>query len=307
VTTSLLLSQLDQAQRDVNTALDARLASTKAPERLVSAMRHAVFAGGKRIRPFLVMESARLFGVAGPAPLSVAAALECVHCYSLVHDDLPAMDNDDLRRGQPTVHIAFDEATAILAGDALLTLAFEWLADRSSGLSAAKALKLSGELARAAGMAGMVGGQMLDLAAEARFAAPGTRMKPLGLAAIRQLQAMKTGALISFATSAGAFLAPRATAAERRALRLYGDCLGLAFQIRDDLLDVEGDAATVGKAVAKDAHAGKATFVGLLGVDGAKQRLNETGEKAKTALMAAFGERSITLNALIDYNTGRDK
>lgn len=307
VSSSLFLPRLELAARDVNAALDARLAHAKAPERLVSAMRHAVFAGGKRIRPFLVIESARLFGVEGVAPLSVAAALECVHCYSLAHDDLPAMDDDDLRRGQPTVHIAFDEATAILAGDALLTLAFEWLADRKSGLTPAKALKLSGDLARASGMAGMVGGQMLDLAAEARFSQPGERMEPLGLAAIRQLQAMKTGALISFATLAGATLAKRATAQERRALRLYGDCLGLAFQIRDDLLDVEGDAATVGKAVAKDADAGKATFVGLLGVEGAKQRLNDTGERAKTALLAAFGARASTLNALIDYNAARDK
>lgn len=302
-----LLPRLEQAQISVNAALEARLSATGAPERLVAAMRHAIFAGGKRIRPFLVLESARLFGVEGKAPLSVAGALECIHCYSLVHDDLPAMDDDALRRGQPTVHIAFDEATAILAGDALLTLAFEWLSDRQSGIAAGKALRLTHALARSAGMTGMVGGQMLDLAAEARFSGPDTPIKSLGLSDIRALQAKKTGALIAFATEAGGVLAPRATARQKRALRVYGDCLGLAFQIRDDLLDVEGDAKTVGKAVTKDARAGKATYVGLLGIAGAKTRLQATGEKAKAALTAAFGDEAATLNALIDYNATRDK
>jgi farnesyl diphosphate synthase len=277
------------------------------PERLDAAMRHAVLAGGKRIRPFLVIESARLFGVEGAVPLAVGAALECVHCYSLVHDDLPAMDNDDLRRGQPTVHRAFDEATAILAGDALLTLAFGILADRRLRLAPARRARLVSDIAAAAGAAGMVGGQMLDLAAEGRFQAAGSRAKRMTAQRIRTLQSMKTGALITFATLAGATIAPRTSAVERRALRLYGDCLGLAFQIRDDLLDIEGDAALVGKAVTKDGDAGKATFVGLMGVAGAKTLLVETSDRARSAIRDAFGAPAETLVALIDFNETRMK
>ena len=248
------------------------------PERLNGAMRYAVLGGGKRLRPFLVLESARICGLADEAALNAAAALECVHCYSLVHDDLPAMDDDDLRRGRPTVHKAFDEGTAILAGDALLTLAFEILADPATHPDPAVRGALALGLARGAGRAGMAGGQMLDLEA------PG---KTLTEAEILRLQSMKTGALICFACEAGAILAG-AGEAQRQALLDYGRALGVAFQLADDLLDVEGDAALVGKAVAKDKDAGKATLVSLIGVEAARRRLGEMEARARDAL-APFG------------------
>jgi farnesyl diphosphate synthase len=294
--------QLAAAQHLVNDELGLRLASGRRPERLVLAMRHAALAGGKRMRPFLVFESARLFGVEGEAPLVVAAALEMIHCYSLVHDDLPAMDNDDMRRGQPTVHRAYDEATAILAGDALLTLAFECIV--TAPASPGRRARLVAALAKASGIDGMVGGQMLDLAAEGRFDAG--RRKRQSERAIRRLQALKTGALIAFAVEAGAILAPRASTAERRALRIYGAALGLAFQIRDDLLDIEGMAGKVGKALAKDAAAGKATFVELLGIEGARATLDRTTKEGRDALEDAFGERAGTLVALLEFNRSRD-
>ncbi|MCA0400662.1 MAG: polyprenyl synthetase family protein [Proteobacteria bacterium] len=296
---------LENAAARLNAHLDAVLSASRAPTRLVAAMRHAVFAGGKRMRPFLVIESARLFGVEGDAPLRVAGALEMVHCYSLAHDDLPAMDDDDLRRGQPTTHRAFDEATAILAGDALLTLAFSSLAARDFRLSAGKRIRLLSALAEASGMAGMVGGQMLDLAAEGRFDPTGTPPKS-GARAIREIQSLKTGALIEFAAMAGAMLAPRAGKAERQALKTYGRALGLAFQIKDDLLDVEGDAAKVGKALAKDAEAGKATFVGLYGIAGARRELDKVSSGARQTLAAAFGNRAHVLGALLDFNQQRE-
>jgi len=258
------------------------------------------------MRPFLVIESARLFGVEGAAPLHVAAALEAVHCYSLVHDDLPAMDDDDLRRGQPTVHRAFDEATAILAGDALLTLAFSVLTLPVLKISAGRRVRLIAALSAAAGIDGMVGGQMLDLAAEGRFV-PGAKRQKLGEKAIRRLQALKTGALIRFGVEAGAILAPRASAMEKKALTTYGRELGLAFQIRDDLLDVEGEAARVGKALAKDEAAGKATFVSLLGLEGARRELDRATDAGRNALDDAFGVRAGTLNALIEFNRVRDR
>ena len=298
-------SSLEAAAASVNALLLALLSDGRRPPRLVEAMRHAVFAGGKRMRPFLVIEAARLFGVEGSAPLHVAAALEAVHCYSLVHDDLPAMDDDALRRGQPTVHIAYDEATAILAGDGLLTLAFSVLTLPVLKIPAGRRVRLVGALASAAGLDGMVGGQMLDLAAEGRFA-PGGKRQKLGVQAIRRLQALKTGALIEFAVQAGAILAPRATASEKKALAVYGRELGLAFQIRDDLLDVEGAADLVGKAVAKDEAAGKATFVSLLGVEGARRELDRATEAGRSALHAAFGDRAGTLGALLDFNRARD-
>ncbi len=260
------------------------------PERLTAAMRHAVLGGGKRLRPFLVLESARLCGVEDEAALNVAAALECVHCYSLVHDDLPAMDDDDLRRGRPTVHKAFDEATAILAGDTLLTLAFEILADPATHPDPAVRTALALGLARASGGAGMAGGQMLDLEA------PGQK---LGEAEILRLQSMKTGALIRFSCEAGAILA-QTNESRRRALLEYGRALGLAFQLADDLLDVEGDAALVGKAVAKDSEAGKATLVSLIGVDEARNRLGEMVAAARDAL-ALFGEDAATLIAAAHF------
>jgi len=261
-----------------------------ASERLAAAMRHAALAGGKRLRPFLVIETAALFGVTREAALPAAAALECVHCYSLVHDDLPAMDDDDMRRGQPTVHRAFDEATAILAGDGLLTLAFDILAREDTGTDAATRIALVGALARAAGAAGMVGGQMLDLAAEGRFDTARERQTP---AQIEQLQAMKTGALLRHACEAGALLGG-ARADQRARLDTYARAIGRAFQIADDLLDVEGDAGTVGKRVNKDAAAGKATLVDTLGIGGARAELDRLVAKAEEAL-AEFGTAATLL------------
>ena len=258
-------------------------AADGAPPRLVEAMRHATLGGGKRLRPFLLLECAGLFGVTAQAALPAAAALECVHCYSLVHDDLPAMDDDDLRRGKPTVHKAYDEWTAILAGDALLTLAFAVLAGPQTHADPAVRAELLAGLAQAAGAGGMVGGQCLDLEAD-----------KLGLPAqpqeqhVARLQAMKTGALIRFACEAGAILG-RAAPEQRRALALYGERLGAAFQIADDLLDAEGDASAMGKAVRKDA--GKATLVSVLGLPAAKARLAALEIEALAALVP-FGLRA---------------
>jgi farnesyl diphosphate synthase len=264
------------------------------PERLNEAMRYAVLDGGKRLRPFLVLESARLCGLPDEASLNAAAALECVHCYSLVHDDLPAMDDDDLRRGRPTVHKAFDEATAILAGDSLLTLAFEILADPATHPDPGIRSSLILGLARNSGRAGMAGGQMLDLEA------PG---KNLAEVDILRLQSMKTGALICFACETGAILAG-AREAHRHALLDYGRALGVAFQLADDLLDVEGDAALMGKAVAKDYDAGKATLVSLIGADAAHARLQEMEARARDAL-APFGRASATLAAAAHFVANR--
>lgn len=264
------------------------------PTRLADAMRHAALGGGKRLRPFLVIESARLCGLEAEAALNAGVALECVHCYSLVHDDLPAMDDDDMRRGRPTVHRAFDEATAILAGDALLTLAFEIAADPATHPDPAVRAELALALARASGGAGMAGGQMLDLAAEGRA---------LGEAEILTLQAMKTGALIRFGCEAGGILG-RADDGARKALHDYGAALGQAFQLADDLLDVEGDAALIGKATAKDAGAGKATLVALIGVERARARLSELVARARAAL-APFGARAHILAETADFVASR--
>jgi farnesyl diphosphate synthase len=257
-------------------------------------MRYSSLNGGKRFRPFLVVATSELFGVPRKRALMVGAALECIHCYSLVHDDLPAMDNDDLRRGQPTAHKKFDEATAILAGDGLLTFAFEILARRSTHPKSSVRIELVAELARGAGVEGMVGGQMLDLAAEGRF----ERSKPRQLdeKEIGLLQAMKTGALLRFACLAGGIVG-EATPSEREALGLYGKAVGQAFQIADDLLDVEGDAARLGKATAKDAEAGKATLVSILGVAEAKKRLHRLVGEAETALAPFSGQASILIEA----------
>ena len=266
---ALFTRRLAETVRLVEAALASLLAETPEPgeifrpPRLVAAMRHAVLAGGKRFRPFLLIESAALFGVGPERSVHAAAALECVHCYSLVHDDLPAMDDDDLRRGAPTVHRAFDEATAVLAGDALLTLAFDILSRDEAHPEPTVRSGLVGILARAAGIGGMAGGQMLDLQAEQN-----TPDESL----ILQLQSMKTGALIAAACEMGAALG-QAPAESRFALRAYGQALGLAFQIADDLLDVESSQAALGKATAKDSGRGKATFVSLLGVAQARDRL----------------------------------
>ena len=261
------------------------------PQRLVAAMRHAVLGGGKRLRPFLVVESAALFDAPREAALLAGSALELLHCYSLVHDDLPAMDNDDLRRGRPTVHKAYDEATAILAGDALLTLAFDILARDEVHNDAGVRIALVRELARASGLGGMAGGQMLDLSAEGRFAAK----RALSEKEIVTLQAMKTGALLRFACRAGAILG-QASADHLAAMERYGAAIGEAFQIADDLLDVEGDAATLGKAAGKDAEAGKATLVAALGNRGARARLDDLTAAADAAL-APFGGKADTLRA----------
>jgi len=282
---------LDSVAADIETLLgrlldDALLPEELArPKRLMDAMRHVALGGGKRLRPFLVVETAALFHAPRPRALMAGAALECVHCYSLAHDDLPAMDNDDLRRGRPTAHKAFDEATAILAGDGLLTLAFDILARPETHPNPAVRSELVLALARGAGLGGMVGGQMLDLAAEGRF--DGGKVKKLQAPDVKQLQAMKTGALLRFGCLAGAMLG-EASSTERAALDRYGSALGEAFQIADDLLDVEGDAATVGKATGKDAAVGKGTFVSVLGLDQAKARLKSLVSDAEQAL-AAFG------------------
>lgn len=264
----------------VQARLDAALAD-RDDLPVVQAMRYAL-QGGKRLRAFLVLESARLHGVAPAAAISAAAAVEALHAYSLVHDDLPCMDDDDLRRGQPTVHVKWDEATAVLAGDALQTLAFELLCDPALG-AADRRLALVAGLARASGAQGMVLGQALDIAAE-------TAPAPLGLDEITRLQAGKTGALICFSAEAGAILA----GADPAPLRAYAQALGLAFQIADDILDVEGDEAATGKRVGKDAHAGKATFVSLLGLPGAKIRAAELVSQAEAAL-SGYGNRAAAL------------
>lgn len=248
------------------------------PERLAAAIRHAVLGGGKRFRPFLVIESAGLFGLSPEAAMPTAAGIEFLHCYSLVHDDLPCMDNDDLRRGQPTVHRAYDEWTAVLAGDALATLAFEVLSEPLCHVNPAVRSELVLTLARAAGGAGMVGGQALDLEA-GKLGQPAVATPHH----IENLQAMKTGRLIAFAAEAGAILG-EAAAADRARLVRFGVKLGAAFQISDDILDAEGDAATVGKATRKDEQAGKATLVSLIGLDAARGVLADTVAEAIASL-----------------------
>ena len=268
----------------IEATLDALLAPSPLPgevirpRRLLEAMRYATLGGGKRLRPFLVVETARLFGATGEGVLRAGAALEMVHCYSLVHDDLPAMDDDDLRRGRPTAHKAFDEATAILAGDALLTLAFDVLADEATHPDPAVRVALVLGLTRASGLGGMAGGQALDLEAE-------QKPDPHTPAAVMELQAMKTGALLLQAVEAGAIIGG-ATTPQRAALNRYGKALGAAFQVADDILDTESDAATLGKAAGKDAGRNKATLVSALGLDQAKARRDALAREATEALAA---------------------
>ncbi|MGL4323492.1 MAG: polyprenyl synthetase family protein [Beijerinckiaceae bacterium] len=256
------------------------------PARLMAAMRHAALAGGKRLRPFLVIETARLFGRDDEAVWHTAAALECVHCYSLVHDDLPAMDDDDLRRGQPTVHRAFDEATAILAGDALLTFAFDILGnlppETRAPLHGDPRAALVLALARAAGLGGMVGGQMRDLAAEGRFEQSGGRTA-MTLTDMLDMQRMKTGALITASVACGAILGG-ASDAQRSALETYAQKFGAVFQIADDILDVESSAAVMGKATGKDDAKGKVTLVNILGREAARAERDRLVEDALSAL-----------------------
>jgi farnesyl diphosphate synthase len=255
-------------------------------------MRYAV-QGGKRLRGFLVLESARMLGIAESAAVSAAAAVEALHAYSLIHDDMPCMDDDDLRRGLPTVHRKWDEATAVLAGDALQTLAFELLTDPALG-SADVRIALVAGLAKASGAEGMVLGQALDIAAE-------TAAAPLTLEQITRLQAGKTGALIRFSAEAGAILARQDPAP----LRAYADALGLAFQIWDDVLDVEGDVAKTGKRLNKDAEAGKATFVSLLGLDRAKARAADLIDRAEEAL-SPYGDGAANLIAAARFVISRE-
>lgn len=286
-----LKTQADAVDRVMDTLLD----EPDGPEaQVVKAMRYSLLSGGKRVRPFLVLSGAALFNVDENCALRVAAALEMVHCYSLIHDDLPAMDDDDLRRGKPTCHIEFDEATAILAGDALLTRAFEVLADEETHPDPKVRCTLVSELAKAAGMNGMVGGQMIDLMAETR---------ELDIPEITRLQRLKTGALIVFACHAGAILG-RAEDIKVNALKNYGHDLGLAFQIADDLLDVEATEEETGKKVGKDADRNKATFVSLLGVDRAREQAHMLSDQA-CAHLDVFDRTTELLRAMAQYVVNR--
>jgi farnesyl diphosphate synthase len=277
---------------------ETRSGETARPPRLMAAMRHAVLGGGKRLRPFLVMETARMLGAAGEGPSRVGAAVELLHCYSLVHDDLPSMDDDDLRRGRPTVHKAFDEATAILAGDALQSLAFEVLADPMSDPDPAIRADLVLGLARAAGLGGMVGGQMLDLAAEGRYGE-----SRLFDPDVRRLQAMKTGALLAFSVQAGALLGRADQVADERLLS-YGRALGAAFQVADDILDRESSAEAMGKRTGKDLEKGKATLVDLLGLPGARRECDRLLAAALAAL-EPFGAAADTLREAARFTVER--
>jgi len=331
---SLLEIRAGQVESFLDTLLDKhpKTGEIDRPQRLLTAMRHGLLNGGKRLRPFLVIESARMLGCETSAPIHVAAALECVHSYSLVHDDLPAMDDDDLRRGQPTVHKAFDEATAILAGDALLTLAFEVLADETATgggkpprraeskhgyaaplwgggrtvtgagkgdenvLSTRQRLDLVLGLSRAAGLGGMVGGQMLDLQAET--ATPDE-------AGIIRLQAMKTGALIRYACEAGAIVAD-SSRLDRERLAEFGSAIGLAFQLADDLLDVTASSDAMGKATGKDASRGKGTLVSLHGEASARTQLRGLVKQAEE-LLEPYGDAADVLKAAARFVAERER
>ncbi len=287
-------SQLTNAVALVEAKLNMLLPT--ADQSLVAdPMRHAVLNGGKRLRAFLVMESAALFDVPTSQSVYAASAIECIHAYSLVHDDLPCMDDDDLRRGLPTVHVKWDEATAVLVGDALQTIAFEILADQAAADSDAIRIQLISSIAKAAGADGMVLGQAQDIAAE-------TATVPLTLEQITDLQANKTGALIKWSAQAGALLGGQST----DALGAYATALGLAFQIQDDVLDIEGDPEAAGKRLQKDADAGKATFVSILGLDEAKHRAKLLVEQANDVL-SPYGAKADALRAVAQYVIERDK
>ena len=291
----LIEPRLAESMSETAAALDALLDAELprplgAGARLAEAMRYSMLGGGKRLRAFLVRTGARLAGAEDRDALILAAAVEMIHGYSLIHDDLPALDDDDMRRGRPACHIAFDDATAILAGDALLTLAFELAADSRVHPDPAVRCELVRAMARAAGVAGMVGGQMIDLAAE---------HNAVDHELIAMLERMKTGALIAFSCEAGVILAG-GDAKSRATLREFGYDIGLAFQVTDDLLDLVGDEANLGKKVGKDAAAGKATFISALGVDGAKREAAALIERA-IARLAEFGVRAQPLRAFGEY------
>ena len=282
---------------DIDQAFDYLLAVPSDPrDDLYRAMRHAAIGGGKRLRPMLVRASCDLFHVSRDASLRAGIAIECIHVYSLIHDDMPCMDDDDLRRGKPTVHKQFDEATAVLAGDSLHALAFEVIADEATSSDPFVRAELALELARASGPGGMAGGQMMDLAAE---------HQQFDLATVTKLQQLKTGALIGFCLEAGAIMG-RVPPEGRKSLRGYARDIGLAFQIADDLLDVEGDAALAGKALGKDEAAGKATFVSLLGVDRARSQSRMLVDQAIQHLNS-YGAEADTLRALARFVVDRDR
>jgi len=287
-------SQLTNAVALVEAKLNTLL-PTADHSLVADPMRHAVLNGGKRLRAFLVMETAALFDVPTEQSVYAASAIECIHAYSLVHDDLPCMDDDDLRRGLPTVHVKWDEATAVLVGDALQTIAFEILAERAAADTDAIRVRLISSMAKAAGANGMVLGQAQDIAAE-------TASTPLTLDQITQLQAHKTGALIQWSAQAGALLADEPT----DALGEYATALGLAFQIQDDVLDIEGDPQAAGKRLQKDAEAGKATFVSILGLAEAKHRAKLLVEQANDVL-SPYGAKADALRAVAQYVIERDK
>jgi len=291
-----LKAAMEQVSADIDVAFDHLLALPDDPRRrLYEAMRHAAIGGGKRLRPLLVRAASDLFHVDRTPALRTGLAIECIHVYSLVHDDMPCMDDDDLRRGKPTVHKAYDEATAVLAGDSLHALAFEVLADPETHPDPFVRVELLAELAKAAGPAGMAGGQMMDLAAET---------SAFDLASVTRLQQLKTGALISFCLEAGAILG-HIPVEGRKPLRAYARDLGLAFQIADDLLDVEGAQERTGKAVGKDAAAGKGTFVSLLGVDRARQQAAILVDQA-IGHLAGHGAEAGLLRSIARYVVERD-
>jgi farnesyl diphosphate synthase len=296
-TTTRLRAAMNEAAAEIDAALDVLIPEPEGAEaRLFEAMRYAAIGGGKRLRGFLVLEAARQFGVARASSVRAAAAVEMLHAYSLVHDDLPAMDDDDMRRGKPTVHRAFDEATAILAGDALQALAFGTLVEEDTHSDAAVRAELVRMLARAAGCRGMCAGQMLDMMAE-------EAEEPPNEPAIGRLQLLKTGRLIEFSAEAGAILG-KAPQPQRHALAAFGRELGAAFQIADDLLDATATAEQIGKAAGKDAAAGKATLVGLLGLERARLQAERLVAQAR-AHLDSFGPRADLLRDLADYTVKR--
>ncbi len=283
--------RLTEVADRVTVALDQLIPPAQGPEAdLMRAMRHSALANGKRMRPFYVIETGAIFDAPEKSLLRTAAALECVHCYSLVHDDLPCMDDDDFRRGQPTVHKAFNEATAVLAGDALLTLAFKILASRETHQDPHIRLKLLERLSDSAGALGMVGGQMIDMLEQE---------SPRDLNTITRMQRLKTGALISYSVEAGAIIGG-ANEAERQALHGFAHDLGLAYQISDDLLDALGNEAEVGKPLRTDETAGKANFVTLLGIDQAREQVRLLAAQAKQHL-AIFRNRANILLQSVDF------
>ncbi|MBO7333147.1 MAG: polyprenyl synthetase family protein [Alphaproteobacteria bacterium] len=294
---TLLSDKVKEVRKLVDIELDKLLPLPTVPEkRVVEAMRYASIGGGKALRPLLLISTAEMFGVSPEKSIRVATALEMIHSYSLIHDDLPAMDDDDLRRGKPSCHKAFDEATAILAGDGLLTRAFEILAAEQTPLDPAVRCELITALGAAAGARGMVGGQMLDLMAETDL--------EMTMTDVIRLQSQKTGRLLGFACEAGAILG-KATFEERQALKNYASDIGLTFQITDDILDIEGAVEKVGKSLRRDIDCNKVTFVSLVGVDKAKEKARELTDHA-VAELEIFGERAEILHELAEFILSRD-